>query len=251
MPSKRPIIIALLLFTWSIISYFLLIRQTTFDSQNRISRVPNDPISASELRAVQNQLNDLEKGIQEESRQHDYLVKKWLQLLKSSKESEQRKNSLESTAGNENEKKQLNVIGSIAKSETDNNNEAKTNEIDFVNAIPVGEESSTNADSQTILHYKLKKLTKDYLNVVDFNGPVIPILVFACNRISVRNCLENLIRYRPNARQFPIIVSQVSFNFYSFSLIFLNAEILFNGFCGKYFLFIHLMNEFEECLSLR
>lgn len=43
------------------------------------------------------------------------------------------------------------------------------------------------------------------------NGePVIPILVFACNRISVVKCLENLVQYRPSIEQFPIIVSQVS-----------------------------------------
>ncbi|XP_030375405.1 alpha-1,3-mannosyl-glycoprotein 2-beta-N-acetylglucosaminyltransferase [Scaptodrosophila lebanonensis] len=41
------------------------------------------------------------------------------------------------------------------------------------------------------------------------NGePVIPILVFACNRVSVKDCLENLVRYRPSLKQFPIIVSQ-------------------------------------------
>lgn len=41
------------------------------------------------------------------------------------------------------------------------------------------------------------------------NGePVIPILVIACNRVSIRKCLDNLVQYRPNAEQFPIIVSQ-------------------------------------------
>lgn len=43
-----------------------------------------------------------------------------------------------------------------------------------------------------------------------FTGPVIPILVFACNRVSVRKCLDNLIEFRPNINQFPIIVSQVN-----------------------------------------
>ncbi|KAJ6640886.1 Alpha-1,3-mannosyl-glycoprotein 2-beta-N-acetylglucosaminyltransferase, partial [Pseudolycoriella hygida] len=33
-------------------------------------------------------------------------------------------------------------------------------------------------------------------------------LVLACNRVSVRNCLDNLVNYRPNVDQFPIIVSQ-------------------------------------------
>lgn len=40
------------------------------------------------------------------------------------------------------------------------------------------------------------------------NQPVIPVLVFACNRVSVSKCLDNLIKYRPSAEQFPIIVSQ-------------------------------------------
>lgn len=43
-----------------------------------------------------------------------------------------------------------------------------------------------------------------------FSGTVIPVLVLACNRISVSRCLDQLIQYRPNPDQFPIIVSQVS-----------------------------------------
>lgn len=39
-------------------------------------------------------------------------------------------------------------------------------------------------------------------------GPVIPILVIACNRVSVRDTLDDLIKYRKDANQFPIIVSQ-------------------------------------------
>lgn len=37
----------------------------------------------------------------------------------------------------------------------------------------------------------------------------IPILVFACNRITVTRCLDNLLLHRPDPDQFPIIVSQV------------------------------------------
>ena len=40
--------------------------------------------------------------------------------------------------------------------------------------------------------------------------PIIPVVVFACNRVSVRDCLDNLLKYRPNVDRFPIIVSQVS-----------------------------------------
>lgn len=42
----------------------------------------------------------------------------------------------------------------------------------------------------------------------EFKGTVIPVLVFACNRVSVGRCLDKLIEYRPNSDQFPIIVSQ-------------------------------------------
>lgn len=41
------------------------------------------------------------------------------------------------------------------------------------------------------------------------SGIRIPVVVFACNRRSVSVCLDNLLKYRPSAHQFPIIVSQV------------------------------------------
>lgn len=39
-------------------------------------------------------------------------------------------------------------------------------------------------------------------------GPVIPVIVFACNRVTVEKCLNQLIMFRPSREQFPIIVSQ-------------------------------------------
>lgn len=38
--------------------------------------------------------------------------------------------------------------------------------------------------------------------------PTIAVLVLACDRSSVRRCLDKLLRYRPSARRFPLIVSQ-------------------------------------------
>ena len=38
--------------------------------------------------------------------------------------------------------------------------------------------------------------------------PVIPVLVFSCNRVTVSRALDLLITYRPSKEQFPIIVSQ-------------------------------------------
>jgi alpha-1,3-mannosyl-glycoprotein beta-1,2-N-acetylglucosaminyltransferase len=45
----------------------------------------------------------------------------------------------------------------------------------------------------------------------DYDKPVIPIIVFACNRVAVSRSLKLLIQYRPSKKQFPIIVSQVRF----------------------------------------
>ncbi|XP_069692601.1 alpha-1,3-mannosyl-glycoprotein 2-beta-N-acetylglucosaminyltransferase isoform X1 [Periplaneta americana] len=39
-------------------------------------------------------------------------------------------------------------------------------------------------------------------------APVIAVLVFACNRITVSKCIDQLLKYRPSREQFPIIVSQ-------------------------------------------
>ncbi|KAM7421408.1 hypothetical protein PAMA_015506 [Pampus argenteus] len=45
-------------------------------------------------------------------------------------------------------------------------------------------------------------------NVVAPRRPVIPILVIACNRVTVRRCLDKLLQHRPSAELYPIIVSQ-------------------------------------------
>ncbi|XP_006818508.1 alpha-1,3-mannosyl-glycoprotein 2-beta-N-acetylglucosaminyltransferase-like [Saccoglossus kowalevskii] len=44
--------------------------------------------------------------------------------------------------------------------------------------------------------------------VAHHSGVVIPVLVIACNRPTVRKCIDLLIKYRPSKEQFPIIVSQ-------------------------------------------
>nr|CAD7423773.1 unnamed protein product [Timema monikensis] len=45
-------------------------------------------------------------------------------------------------------------------------------------------------------------------NKLPGGAPVIAVLVFACNRVTVSRCLDQLIKNRPSQAQFPIIVSQ-------------------------------------------
>ncbi|KAJ8707097.1 hypothetical protein PYW08_011231 [Mythimna loreyi] len=37
---------------------------------------------------------------------------------------------------------------------------------------------------------------------------VLPVLVIACDRVTVKRCLDNLVKFRPSKEIFPIIVSQ-------------------------------------------
>lgn len=77
------------------------------------------------------------------------------------------------------------------------------------------EQFKVNKDLITSLHtvIEAKKqntvLKTEPTTKSDFKGTVIPVLVIACNRVSVNRCLDQLIQYRPNPDQFPIIVSQV------------------------------------------
>lgn len=99
-----------------------------------------------------------------------------------------------------------------------NNNEVNENLEKSLSELEMGikEQFVQNEDMIKRVHTFLesKKSNKIGSNVSgdlrkDGRGVVIPVLVFACNRITVSKCLDELIKYRPNPDQFPIIVSQV------------------------------------------
>lgn len=57
--------------------------------------------------------------------------------------------------------------------------------------------------------YNLNNLTLgEESNIPDLGDVVIGVLVFACNRVTVKRNLDQLLKFRPSPRQFPIIVSQ-------------------------------------------
>lgn len=57
-------------------------------------------------------------------------------------------------------------------------------------------------------HLVLEPSNKNSSKVIAPPQPVIPILVIACNRVTVRRCLDKLLQHRPSAELYPIIVSQ-------------------------------------------
>lgn len=210
MRMKKPILIALFLCAWSIISYLLLIRQSDTTSNRYVARKSIESLEQSE---IIRQLDRLEANIQEENLLHDELVKKLLEIVKL--------NDQQNHVGGENAAALFEKYTVIDPNVASNSKSSKANQISNVidgNSAhngPINQNSdigdneipASGYDNQKQLLERLKQLNKPS---ADFHGPIIPVLVFACNRISVRNCIDNLLEYRPNANQFPIIVSQVS-----------------------------------------
>lgn len=197
MRTKKPFLIALLLCTWSFVSYYLLIRQTNTTNNLRHGSMTSDDQRHQRDDLIR-QLDRLETNIQEENVIHDQLVKKLIEIVRL-KDKERNK---------PNDKHYADVDETIL---TENQPANRDNGID--KSIPKVIDNPISSDVQTIdantqIIERLKLLNE---RTSDFKGPIIPVLVFACNRISVRNCLDDLIKYRPNANQFPIIVSQVSY----------------------------------------
>lgn len=60
-----------------------------------------------------------------------------------------------------------------------------------------------------IKNQKLQQLFPRRASNLSSSAPaVIPVLVMACNRVTVRRCLDKLLQYRPSETLYPIIVSQ-------------------------------------------
>lgn len=245
MRAKKPFIIASFLCTWSIISYYLLIRQTT--NPSRLDSASSDDMFGSRRQEILQKLSYLEENIKRESQLHDQLIQRLVNVVRVSNDvplppppPEQQKqqfhqqqpvpqpNQNDIHSGNNN--KPAKAVGYVerldgykyeANNVIDNNvaiqeipllnkNNINTNNDndDDINRNDIdGNNNNNNKQNDISLTARIQQTRK---NQHQFRGPVIPVLVFACNRISVRKCLDNLIEYRPNADQFPIIVSQVN-----------------------------------------
>lgn len=171
MRSKKFLIIAGFLVTWTFIVFYFVPRTNT-----------NFPPLA-------NRLLRLEQDARQEYRKSDKLL--------------------------------VNMLG-ILKTKYHENQPVTEKDISIVvlpNNQPIQEPPSANGKQENILEQPNDTETNLVLNTqlaatqpvkihLGNGQPIIPVLVFACNRVSITKCLDNLIKYRPNAEQFPIIVSQ-------------------------------------------
>lgn len=197
MRTKKQILIALFLCTWTIVSYYLLIRQTDSNVNSKRQAAIGLADGRHHRDDLHWKLNRLETNIQEESIMHDELVKELIKILRSKKGQNEKTNRNHTISNVNHVNKQIFDASNVNVNDPNNvNNENNAFNTDL---------ESTNSDATLENHLKWLNKRKH-----DFKGPIIPVLVFACNRISVRNCLDDLVKYQPNSYQFPIIVSQVS-----------------------------------------
>lgn len=219
MRSKNQLIIALCLCVWSLVSYFLLLRQATSSTTSTSNELYD---GHSRERDLLTKINKLEADMRDEMHSHDQLVKKLLKIihLKEKQQTPDVPRIVDIVHDDTMNVIDVNALPPpLPRPKVHQGQVTRLGEKHVEENVIFADESLKNAIDKTVysvadnpaqVDAQLKQLTKEMLSTIDFKGPVIPILVFACNRISVRNCLDNLIQYRPNAKQFPIIVSQVS-----------------------------------------
>lgn len=191
--SKKPFLLVVILCgCWIVTTYMLWMRQER-----------NFDIGDTHSNEIDVKFNQLEKRIIKESAIHNQLVNKLLIAVKS-------RDKLAAAA--------LQTATPLANVEYTTTQPIETDQV-AINKAPIAVIDSNNIkeiqllttveDAAWLAQNNLSAIRTSARSDDNFRGPVIPVLVFACNRISVRKCLDNLIEYRPNVHQFPIIVSQV------------------------------------------
>lgn len=211
MRTKKPFLIALFLCTWTIVSYYLLIRQTDSGNGNNRGGINGNVDGRHQRDSIHRQLDRLESNIEEENVIHDQLVKKLIEIVRLKDHKNEPAIAAKVMPAKNITTKHSNGIDTILGEAKPIPNGIDT--IDAPNVIDNEIDKAFNADTESTdidapIINRLKELNQRTHN---FKGPIIPVIVFACNRISVRNCLDDLVQYRPSAEQFPIIVSQVSY----------------------------------------
>lgn len=201
MRTKKPILIVLFLCAWSFISYFLLIKQTNTDNNTKYN--PNKLNDVRQHRDdILRKLYRLESSIQEENVFHEQLVRKLVNIIRIDNNNI---NNQENDVANEHQQE---IEATKFPNAHDDLNDVNFNKIGLSDKDnEIGQSFNGEDDEQSKLLNQLQQLNKPNVNL---KGPVIAVLVFACNRVSVSNCLDDLVKYRSNPHQFPIIVSQVS-----------------------------------------
>ncbi|XP_006617701.1 alpha-1,3-mannosyl-glycoprotein 2-beta-N-acetylglucosaminyltransferase [Apis dorsata] len=161
---------------WGLITYFL---------------ISDQPVSKErDIARISNQISKLERRVKQEITLNQ-------ELLEDIKEDKQ-------------QKKKVDIINTNAYKKQKDINHVNQDKIFLEKEKADTEKNNKNAQqiqinslysSETSYNVPMKGKLLD-------GSPIIAILVFSCNRITVQRCLDQLIKHRPSIEQFPIIVSE-------------------------------------------
>lgn len=161
---------------WGLITYFL---------------ISDQPVSKErDIARISNQISKLERRVKQEITLNQ-------ELLEDIKEDKQQKKKVDIINANAYKKqKDVNHMNQdkifLEKERTDIEKNNKNAQQIQINSL---------YSSETSYNVPMKGKLLD-------GSPIIAILVFSCNRITVQRCLDQLIKHRPSIEQFPIIVSE-------------------------------------------
>ncbi|XP_074649408.1 alpha-1,3-mannosyl-glycoprotein 2-beta-N-acetylglucosaminyltransferase-like [Tubulanus polymorphus] len=173
---KIPLIIFLVFVIWNLLSYYVIITSRPPDMIDSSSNQVKDVETRKLLRM---RLQKLESDLKLQVAENRDLL---------SKLQKYRENVFKFTRVNSDKK---------------NNSAAAAAAAGVGGAIGVG-----------AVNHPLPGLSSDQLRLLEHDSKLdphkvaLPVLVIACNRLTVKRNLEQLIKYRPSAERFPIIVSQ-------------------------------------------
>lgn len=179
MRNKTIGLIFLAVSLWAVITYFSFIDGPIGQTQKKLPRVWSD------------QIDKLNQDIKNQLSQNEKLLNKLIEASRSEKKLDI------------NDPSNDNQLPDDKENEINDDNNNNNDDDDDINKI----ESFNDSKTETKKHLeKLHGLAQR--RKLSDGSPIIAILVFSCNRITVQRCLNQLIKYRPSADQFPIIVSQ-------------------------------------------
>ncbi|XP_043279814.1 alpha-1,3-mannosyl-glycoprotein 2-beta-N-acetylglucosaminyltransferase isoform X2 [Venturia canescens] len=175
------------IFIWGVITYFLFLDR---------------PIGRQNEHALTKQIKKLSSEVKHQISANQQLFQRLLQREQNKMEEKK------AAAAHSSPEK---IIESDVKDEGDTGIDKdfveKTSTKSNVDLIPnVFNPEDVSKKKAKLREEKLRGIAKK--KTLPNGSPIIAVLVLSCDRLTVRRCLDQLIKQRKNAEQFPIIVSQ-------------------------------------------
>ena len=169
---------SLTLLVWISMTYFLFVHRPNAGAVRRRLGLSGDGSSLS-LESLAKRIDGFEIQLKQSENENNVLLEALRQAVKESRENKKSKNKIVAVSGSNNNNK---------------GQQAKSREIEVL-------------EIKSDVH---KEVVVDHDSNSASSNVVIAVLMFACNRVTVRKALDSLLAYRKDKIKFPIVVSQVN-----------------------------------------